>query len=108
MRLAEKRTYDEARDSLIVTTTYDPTETIEANKEARLTAPKHTISNGKSLVKVMDIDADHILALKEKGYNLLSPDPDEWKRALRYIQTHEPVWLTVNGKPIADFRQRWI
>ena len=41
-------------------------------------------------------------------YNLLSPDPDEWKRALLYIQANEPVWMTVNGKPIASFRQRWV
>lgn len=104
----EKYEYVEVEDKLVVTTTYDPTETIEANKEARALAPKHKISNGKLLTKVMDIDADHIVALKNLGYNLLSPDPDEWKRALLYIQANEPVWLTVNGKPIASFRQRWV
>jgi cytochrome b involved in lipid metabolism len=103
----EKYDYIESEDRLVVTTTYDPTATIEANKEARALAPKHKISNGKLLTKVMDIDADHITALKNIGYNLLSPDPEEWKRALLYIQSHEPVWLTVNGKPIASFRQRW-
>lgn len=108
MKIGEKRTYVEETDSLVVTTVYDPTDTIEANREERLTAPKHKISNGKALVKVMDIDEGHIIALKEMGYNLLSPDPDEWRRALLYIQENEPVWMTVNGKPIAKFRQRWV
>lgn len=104
----EKTTYIDAEDKLVVETIYDPTETIEANAEARALAPKHHISNGKLLVKVMDIDADHILALKNLGYNLLSPDPEEWRRALLYIQANEPVWMTVNGKPIASFKQRWV
>jgi hypothetical protein len=104
----EKMEYIDSEDKLVITTTYDPSETIDANKEARALAPKHHISNGKLLTKVMDIDADHITALKNLGYNLLSPDPDEWKRALLYIQSNEPVWLTVNGNPIASFRQRWI
>lgn len=104
----EKTTYIESEDKLVVETIYDPSETIDANAEARALAPKHHISQGKMLTKVMDIDADHIIALKNLGYNLLSPDPDEWKRALLYIQANEPVWLTVNGKPIASFRQRWV
>ena len=104
----EKTTYIESEDKLVVQTTYDPTETIEANKEARALAPKHKISNGKLLTKVMDIHPDHITALKNKGYNLLSPDPAEWKRALLYIQQNEPVWMTVNGKPIAAFKQVWL
>lgn len=108
MKLAENYSYIPEKDQLVVETLYDPAETIEANKEERALAPKHRISNGKALVKVMDIDEEHILALINKGYNLLSPDPDEWRRALLYIQSNEPVWMTVNGKPIATFRQRWI
>ncbi len=92
----------------VVRTVYDPTETIEANKEARAIAPKFKISNGKLLVKVMDIDEGHVIALRNMGYDLLSPDPAETKRALLYIQQNEPVWMTVNGKPIAKFRQRWV
>lgn len=106
--MKETSEYIESEDKLVVTTTYDPTETIEANKEARALAPKHKISNGKVLVKVMEIDEGHIVALKNLGYNLLSPDPDEWRRALLYIQNNEPVWMTVNGKPIATFKQRWV
>lgn len=100
--------YIPEKDQLVVRVTYDPTATIEANKEARAIAPKHKISNGKLLTKVMDIPEEHIEALKNLGYNLLSPDPEEWKRALLYIQANEPVWMTVNGKPIASFRQRWV
>lgn len=108
MKIAENRSYIPETDKIVVETVYDPTETIEANKEARALAPKHHISNGKMLTKVMDIDMEHILALRNQGYDLLSPDPDEWKRALLYIQANEPVWLTVNGKPIAAFKQRWV
>ena len=104
----ERTHYVEDGDKLVVETVYDPSETIDANKEARALAPKHKVSNGKLLTKVMEIDADHIVALKNKGYDLLSPDPDQWKRALLYIQANEPVWMTVNGKPIATFRQKWL
>jgi hypothetical protein len=104
----EKYSYIESEDKLVVQTIYDPSATIDANKEARALAPKHKISEGKLLTKVMDIEEGHIVALKNKGYNLLSPDPAEWKRALLYIQSHEPYWLTVNGKPIAAFRQKWV
>lgn len=106
--MKEQADYIASEDKLVITTTYDPTETIEANKEARALAPKHKISNGKLLVKVMDIEEGHIVALRNMGYDLLSPDPDEWRRALLYIQNHEPVWMTVNGKPIATFKQRWV
>lgn len=104
----ERTTYLEDEDRLVVETIYDPTETIEANKEARALAPKHKVSNGKMLTKVMEIEAEHIVALKNLGYNLLSPDPEEWRRALLYIQANEPVWMTVNGKPIATFKQKWV
>lgn len=100
--------YIESEDKLVITTTYDATETLEANKEARALAPKHKISSGKLLTKVMEISEGHIVALRNIGYDLMSPDPDEWRRALLYIQTHEPYWLTVNGKPIAKFRQSWV
>jgi hypothetical protein len=108
MKIAENRTYIEDTDTLVVETLYDATDTIEANKEARALAPKHRVASGKLLTKVMDIDMEHILALKNKGYNLLSPDPAEWKRALLYIQQNEQVWMTVNGKPIAEKPQVWV
>ena len=50
----ETTQYIESEDKLVITTTYDPTETLEANKEERALAPKHRISNGKLLTKVMD------------------------------------------------------
>lgn len=103
----ERKSFDQLSGKMVVQTTYDPTETLEANKEARALAPKHKISNGKLLTKVMDIHPDHIQALRNVGYDLYSPDPDEWKRALLYIQNNEPYWLTVNGKPFAAFRQKW-
>jgi hypothetical protein len=42
------------------------------------------------------------------GYNLLSPDPEEVRRTLLYIQSNEPDLLTVNKKPFAKVRTRWL
>ncbi|MEN9839251.1 MAG: hypothetical protein RL177_730 [Bacteroidota bacterium] len=46
--------------------------------------------------------------MKNIGYNLLSPDADEVRRALLYIQSNEPLLLTVPGKPFASVRQKWV
>ena len=103
----ETRSFVDAEDRLVVHTRYDPTATIEANAEARALAPKHRVSNGKLLTKVMDIDEGHIVALKNLGYNILSPDPDEVKRALLYIQAEEKHHLTMPGNPIGKKKHAW-
>ena len=49
-----------------------------------------------------------IVRLKNEGYNLLSPDPEEVKRALLHIQSNERYMLTVPGTPIAKKQQKWV
>lgn len=99
--------YDEATDTLGVRTHYDPEETIVSNAEQRATGRVMVGSKGQQMLHAASIPVEHVEALRNLGYNLLSADPDEVRRALLYIQTHEPVWLTVEGKPFASFRQRW-
>jgi hypothetical protein len=100
--------YDESTDTLGIRTHYDPTEVIEANKEQRATGRQFVGSKGQRMLHAVRIDMDHIEALKNLGYNLLSPDPDEVRRALLYVQQHEPQWMVVDGKPIAQRKQVWV
>jgi hypothetical protein len=106
----ERMHYDESADRLIVETIYDATEVVEANQRDRQDAPEHgkyRTSRPTQLVKVASVDEEHIVALRNMGYDLMSPDPDEFRRALVYIQTNEPHWLTVSGKPFAAWRPKW-
>ena len=105
----ERIHYREHDDALIIETLYDPTAVIEQNKAERNSGEKITIgSKGQQMVKVASIDVDHIVALRNMGYDLLSPDPAEVKRALLYVQAMENDWMTVDGKPIADKKQVWV
>lgn len=99
--------YDELTDTLGIRTTYDPSAVIAQNAAERAAGRSYIGSKGQRMLKVATIDMDHVEALKNLGYNLLSADPDESRRALLYIQANEPVWMTVEGKPIATFKQKW-
>ena len=48
-----------------------------------------------------------MVRLKNLGYNILSPDPDEVKRALLYIQSEEKALMVMPGTPIGKKRQSW-
>jgi hypothetical protein len=105
----EKWSYIESEDKLVCETTYDPTAVLEANKALRNSGEKQVFgSKGQQLVKVASIDMDHIVALRNMGYDLLSPDPAEVKRALLYVQAMENDWMVVDGKPIADRKTVWV
>jgi hypothetical protein len=60
------------------------------------------------MVHVGEIHFGDIERLKNMGYNLLSPDPDEWRRALLYIQSNEWKLLSVDGNPFAAVHQKWV
>lgn len=102
--------YDEAEDRLIVRTTYDNSDVLEANKVQRNAASEFGRYKSKNtqLVHVGRIDEGDVIRLKNIGYNLLSPDKDEWRRALLYIQQNEPYLLTVPGKPFAKNKLTWV
>lgn len=105
--ISETSYYDEASDKLIVKTTYDSSDVVAANREAQKLAPEFGRYKG-TLAHVGRIHMGDIVRLKNLGYNLLSPDPEEVKRALLYIQSNEKDLLTVPGTPIAKKRQVWL
>lgn len=98
----------EDEGKVLVSTYYDNSEVLAANAAARAAAPEFGRYKGRTLVQVGRIDEGDIIRLRNIGYNLLSPDPDEVKRALLYIQSNEPAMLTVPGKPIAKKKLTWV
>lgn len=108
--LKETRYYDEASDSLTVKTTYDNTAILEANKQAINLTPEtgaYKTSNA-GLVHVGRMHMGDIQRLINLGYNLLSADREEVKRALLYVQSNEPWLLTIKGKPFAKKQVKWV
>lgn len=107
MDLLESKTYDEATDTLVVNTQYDNRAVLAGNEYLRNTAPETGRYKG-NLVKVANVHLGDIVRLKNLGYNLLSPDPHEVKRALLYIQSEEKAHMVLPGTPIARTRQAWV
>ena len=102
----ETTVYDERDDRMVVKTTYDNSAVIDANKEAQATATNFGRYSG-NLVHVGRIHLGDVTRLKNLGYDILSSDPQEVRRALCYIQSNEPHLLTVPGKPFAMVRPKW-
>lgn len=105
--IQESRIYLPHEEKVVVKTTYDSSKVIDANKELKNSRAKSEQYKG-DFVHAGRIHEGDIIRLRNLGYDLLSPDPQEWKRALLYIQTHEPHLLTVSGKPFAKKRARWV
>jgi hypothetical protein len=99
--------YDDEKDRIVTRTTYDNSAVLEANAEQRNAAPESGRYKG-NFVHVGRIDEGDVVRLKNIGYNLLSPDPEEYRRALLYIQSNEPHLLTVPGRPFAKVRSQWV
>ncbi len=104
--LIETRHYDEAADSLIVKTSYDSSAVMADNIMTKNLQPETGRYKG-NLVKVGTIHLGDVTRLKNMGYDLLSPDPDEVKRALLYIQSEEEHHLCMPGTPIAKKKTTW-
>ena len=107
--IKNETTYDESEDRIIVKTSYDNQSILDENKALRNSAPEtgRYKKNFAGLTHVAKIHEGDVVRLKNMGYDLLSPDPDEWKRCLLYIQQNEPYLLTVPGKPISKKRLIW-
>lgn len=103
----ETSEFDADTGLMHVSKTYDVTDVLEDNKQARLDCPETMKYKGKDFAHVMRIDGDDVSRLIQLGYNLLSHDPDEAKRALLYLQNEEKFHLRVTGKPIAKKTQLW-
>lgn len=108
--LRENSQFDESSGKIVVQTTYDNSAVLRLNAAER--AEKIDGAQFKpgvaGLAHVGRIDMGDVIRLKNIGYDLLSPDKDEVRRALLYIQSNEPHLLTVNKKPFAKVRSRWV
>ena len=104
--LREETSYDELGDRMVVKTVYDNTDVLRVNAEQRAEKVDGPQFKGK-LAHVARIDMGDIQRLYNLGYNLLSPDPEEMRRALLYIQSNEPHLMTVNKKAFAKKRNTW-
>lgn len=104
--LVETTHYDEATDSLVVETKYDNRAVIAENILTKNLQPETGRYRG-NLVKVATIHMGDVVRLKNLGYNILSPDPEEVKRALLYIQAEEKAHMVMPGTPIGKKRQSW-
>lgn len=101
--MKETKVYDQSTDSMMVTTVYDREPVLRSNHIERAEFSGYK----KDLVKVASLAEGDVLRLRNMGYDLLSPDPEEARRVLLYIQQNEPHLLTVTGKPFAKVRPKW-
>ena len=104
--LIETSHYDVDSDTLTVKTSYDNRQVLANNLAERNAQPKTGRYKG-NLVKVGTIHRGDVQRLKNLGYNILSPDPDEVKRALLYIQAEEKHLMSMPGNPIGKRKHAW-
>lgn len=105
--IVETTFYDDDHDKIVTRTTYDNSDVLAANEVERNSASEFGRYKG-NFVHVGRIDEGDVVRLKNMGYNLLSNDPEEYRRALLYIQSNEPYLLTVPGRPFAKVRPTWV
>lgn len=105
--LKEETKYDELADKIVVNTIYDNTDVLALNAAQRAEKIDGQQFKGNGLVHVGRIDMGDVVRLKNLGYDLLSGDPEEVRRALLYVQSNEPYMLTVNKKPFTKRRVKW-
>lgn len=103
----EERTYIESEDKLVVRTIYDPEPVFEQNAIDRASGPVTFGSKGQQLTLAARIPMEHLIALKNLGYDVLSPDPDERRRALSYIQSEQSKLMTTDKNVFALRRTKW-
>lgn len=108
--LKEESQLDELNNRMVVRTTYDNSEVLRMNAEDRAgkVDGKQFAPNKFGMALAMRIDMGDVQRLRNLGYNLLSPDRDERKRALLYIQSNEQHLMTVNKKPFAKKMAKWV
>lgn len=99
MKLAENYHYIPEQDRLVIETVYDAEPAIQEAKEARDRGGVVLGSKGQQLFKACVIPLEHIQRVKqESGYDLLSPDPEQWRKALAYIQNNHQVFMATDKK----------
>ena len=106
--MKENITYNDMDDRLTVETVYDAGPVVDQNKSIKLGKSSKAVEKYKGdLVHAASFNEGDVVRLKNLGYNLLSPDQEEVRRALVYVQNHEPHLMLVHGKPFAKQRIKW-
>lgn len=108
MELKETISYDEMGDRLIVESSYDAQPVLDSNKRIKNSLNSKAIQkyNGE-MVHAARFHEGDVVRLRNMGYNLLTSDQDELRRALTYIQENEPHLMLVHGKPFTKQRVKW-
>ena len=104
MLLSESKTVQDGK--IITKTTYDVEPTFEQNAQLRASGPVVIGSKGQSLTLAASVPMEHVLALKNMGYDLLSPDRDEMRRALVFLQSEQGKFMTTDKKVFTTRHQR--
>lgn len=102
--MRESIIYDNLENRVVTKLTYDATDVAEANHADRMRRGKDYKGN---LVHAARIHMGDVERLRLMGYDLLSNDPAEARRALLYLQNNEPGHMSVEGKVFAEKRQAW-
>jgi hypothetical protein len=110
MKLGERSDYIPELDRLVVTTTYDVEPAMREAEEARQQGGVLVGSKGQQMLKACVIPMDHITRVKEEsGYDLLSPDPAQWRLALAYIQQNHQKFMATDKKVFTGREaQKWV
>ena len=103
----ERRQFIESENRIIVETVYDAQDALDEAKRAREIGGVHIGSKGQRMELACVIPLEHITALKNQGYDLLSPDPDKRRAALVYIQSNQQQFMATDKKVFAKRRTKW-
>jgi hypothetical protein len=110
MKLAENYSYIPEKDRLVVETIYDVEPALREAEAARQQGGVLMGSKGQQLLKACVIPMEHIMRVKEEsGYDLLSPDPAQWRLALAYIQNNHQKFMATDKKVFTGREaQKWV
>jgi len=103
----ERVTYIESEDRLVVETLYDAQDALDEAAAARAHGKVQIGSKGQELTLACVIPLEHITALKNEGYDFLSPDPAEFRRALVYIQQNQQRFMATDKKVFSTVKPKW-
>jgi len=103
----EKTTYIESEDRLVVETIYDAEPAMREAEMSRQMGGVMVGSKGQQMLKACVIPLEHIVKLRNEGYNLLSPDPAEFRRALVYIQNNQQKFMATDKKVFSTHKPSW-
>lgn len=110
MKLAQSSTLIPEAGKVVVTTTYDIEPALRQAEADRQAGGVVIGSKGQQMLKACEFPIEHIMRVKEEsGYDLLSPDPEQWRRALLYIQqNHERLMSTDKKVFTGREAQKWV